>query len=125
MALKDKANLVKMYAMVNVEQYQLVATGTTFEECEREYIKLLESKNIVETEEIQKLVVEGNVVDIRTAVKEGTSYYYLKLDSSSNYYAVSTVQYEPVVMLNIGDSIKIEYGEMISEGMYRVEIIES
>ncbi|MEG2378415.1 MAG: CvpA family protein, partial [Clostridia bacterium] len=29
MALKDNAQLVKMYAMVNVEQYQVVATGAT------------------------------------------------------------------------------------------------
>ena len=27
MALKDSAGLVKMYAMVNVQQYQVVATG--------------------------------------------------------------------------------------------------
>ena len=34
MSLKDASQLVKMYAMVNVEQYQLVATGTTVSECE-------------------------------------------------------------------------------------------
>jgi len=125
MALKDKANLVKMYAMVNVEQYQLVATGNDFEECEKEYIKLLQSKNMVETEVAENEIAEGKIADIRTAVKEGTSYYYLKLDSSSNYYVVSTVQYEPVVMLNVGDNVKIEYGEKISDGMYRIDSISN
>ena len=32
MALKDSAGLVKMYAMVNVEQYQIVATATSLAE---------------------------------------------------------------------------------------------
>ena len=40
-ALKDNAQLVKMYAMVNVEQYQIVATGTSVAECEKNYMKLL------------------------------------------------------------------------------------
>ena len=79
---------------------------------------------MVEVEEVEKLTVEGIITDIRTAVKEGTSYYYIKLDSSDNYYVVSTVQYEPVVMLNVGDGVKLEYGEMISQGMYRVERLE-
>ena len=37
MAMKDAAQLVKMYAMVNVQQYQIVATGETVAECERNY----------------------------------------------------------------------------------------
>ena len=35
MALKDASQLVKMYALVNVSQYQIVATGTTVEECQK------------------------------------------------------------------------------------------
>ena len=35
MALKDAAGLVKMYAMVNVSQYQIVATGSTVAEAAR------------------------------------------------------------------------------------------
>ena len=37
MALKDYAGLVKMYAMVNVQQYQIVATGASVEECQSNY----------------------------------------------------------------------------------------
>ena len=39
--LKGQDNLVKMYAMVNVAQYQVVATGNTVSQCEQEYIRLL------------------------------------------------------------------------------------
>ena len=38
-ALKDNENLVKMYSMVNVGQYQIVAKGQTLLECEKDYIK--------------------------------------------------------------------------------------
>ena len=37
-ALKDDAGLVKMYAMVNVQKYQIVAVGDTVSECEEAYL---------------------------------------------------------------------------------------
>ena len=36
---KDAAGLVKMYAMIDVEQYQSVATGSTVEECQEAYLR--------------------------------------------------------------------------------------
>ncbi len=33
MSLKDSAQLVKMYAMVNVKDYQITATGSSVAEC--------------------------------------------------------------------------------------------
>jgi len=124
MALKDNANLVKMYAMVNVEQYQLVATGADFSECEMKYIKLLKNKNMVEEEAEEKNVVEGVIADIRTAVKEGTSHYYLRLEGSSAYYVASAVQFEPVVMINVGEFVRISYSELIAENMYSIDELE-
>lgn len=41
MALKDASQLVKMYAMVNVSQYQIVATGATVADCEANYRQML------------------------------------------------------------------------------------
>ena len=35
--LKDDANLVKSYAMVNVARYDIVATGSSVTQCEQEY----------------------------------------------------------------------------------------
>ena len=40
-ALKDAAGLVKMYAMVNVQQYQIVATGNSVRQCQQSYHDLL------------------------------------------------------------------------------------
>ncbi|MBQ3496815.1 MAG: CvpA family protein, partial [Oscillospiraceae bacterium] len=47
MALKDAAGLVKMYAMVNVSQYQIVATGTTVALCEQNYRTMLEQNGLI------------------------------------------------------------------------------
>ena len=43
MALKDDAGLVKMYAMVNIQKYQWVATGDSIKECEKSYSQLLKT----------------------------------------------------------------------------------
>ena len=45
MALKDASELVKMYAMVNVNQYQIVATGATLADCEANYRQMLLKNN--------------------------------------------------------------------------------
>ena len=46
MAMKDNAQLVKKYAMVNVRQYQVVATGDTVAECEQNYLSMLSQNGI-------------------------------------------------------------------------------
>ena len=50
LALKDEAGLVKKYAMVNVQRYQIVAIGDTVPECEEAYISLLNDNNIIAEE---------------------------------------------------------------------------
>ena len=46
MALKDASGLVKKYAMVNVHNYQIVATGDTVNDCEASYRSLIQSNGI-------------------------------------------------------------------------------
>ena len=48
MALKDAAGLVKMYAMVNVSQYQIVATGATVADCESNYRLMLARNGLID-----------------------------------------------------------------------------
>ncbi len=108
-ALKDNAKLVKMYAMVNVEQYQIVATGASVAECERNYVKLLAQNNI--TQEIAPVEdsINGKIVEIRSAVIDGNTVYYLKLEGSATYYAISANDDERAVILNVGDTIEIAF----------------
>ncbi|MEG1165530.1 MAG: CvpA family protein, partial [Oscillospiraceae bacterium] len=73
MALKDTGGLVKMYAMVNVQQYQLVASGTTVAECERNYNEMLAGSNLAPESGFEGKTVTGIVSDIRSAVIDGNT----------------------------------------------------
>ncbi len=107
MALKDYAGLVKMYAMVNVQQYQIVATGASVEECQSNYYKLLR-QNKLDTGEAPILpadedTVTGIVTALRSAVIDGTTMYYVTLDADNTVYCISAGEVEKVILLNVGD----------------------
>lgn len=113
MALKDYAGLVKMYAMVNVQQYQIVATGALVEECQSNYYKLLR-QNKLDTGEAPILpadedTVAGIVTALRSAVIDGTTMYYVTLDADNTVYCISAGEVEKVILLNVGDRITITY----------------
>ena len=113
MALKDYAGLVKMYAMVNVQQYQIVATGASVEECQSNYYKLLR-QNKLDTGEAPILpadedTVTGIVTALRSAVIDGTTMYYVTLDTGNIVYCISAGEVEKVILLNVGDRITITY----------------
>lgn len=120
MSLKDASSLVKGYAMINVGQYSIGATGTTLTSCIDNYVKELAKNNIkvdVDTDEIvdnptdgvtdEKVTATGVITEIRTAVIDGNSVYYIKLDSSDSYYSVKAADAENVVLVNKGDSVTV------------------
>ena len=113
--LKDQANLVKMYAMVNVSQYQLVATGTTVSQCEQEYANLLLEGGVAQAEDIPQNEASGVIDDIRSAVMDGNSYYFIRLEGASAYYRISAAQNPAVVILNLGDTVTIQHNPASSE----------
>lgn len=115
MALKDNAQLVKMYAMVNVQMYNIVATGSTVAECELEYIRLLNQNGLVDEVPNVTKGIEGAVRDIRVAVIDGTSVYYLLLDGNASYYAVSAAESKNVVLVNTGDRVRIQMADTATD----------
>ncbi len=109
-ALKDDAGLVKMYGMVNMAQYQDVVTGKTIKECLANYEKLLVDDGIIQPEEQEATTaneVEGKITDLRSAVRDGTTYYYLKLDDEKTYYSLNASDDESAVLLNVGDTVQL------------------
>lgn len=107
--LKDQSNLVKMYAMVNVAQYQIVATGTTVSQCEQSYVRQLTDKGLAQTEEVPQTQASGPVVEIRSAVLEGNTYYFIRLEGEEVFYSISAAQNREVVTLNVGDQVTIDH----------------
>ena len=117
MALKDSGGLVKMYAMVNVQQYQLVASGVTVAECEQNYINLLTGSSLT-SGSVENARVEGYVTDLRSAVIDGNTHIFIKLDNDAFYYVVSVADSPAAAVLNEGDKVALtpssETGDLIS-----------
>lgn len=115
--LKDASSLVKMYAMVNVQQYQIVAYGTSLAECEENYENLLMKNGLVDDEPEVPVVPEedkyetelvGVITEIREAVINGTTIYYVALDSMPDkYIRLSAADNEAAAILSVGDSITV------------------
>lgn len=143
MSLKDDANLVKHYAMVNVQNYQVVATGKTIAECTESYVRLLAQSNINIKVDIDKIkddtdnssgggsdntaeetavTVKGTVEEIRTAVMGGESYYFVKLEGKKPYFKVAASKYEEVVILNVGDNASFSYKKGLSGSVIEADM---
>ena len=115
MVLKDSGGLVKLYALVNVEKYSIVATGTTQTEAKQEYLKLLDQNGILgdgattDTEE-QIKSVDVTVDDVRIVVSGGESVVYIS-GSDGNLYKQSVTTDESVMLIKKGDSLTVSYLE--------------
>ncbi len=110
-ALKDDAGLVKKYAMVNVQKYQIVAIGDSVSLCQDSYRELLLSNGVQEAEKDTRKEekVSGRVEKIAQAVIDGTSHYYLMLTDNDEIYDVSVADFLEVVKLDVGDSVTLKY----------------
>ena len=114
--LKGKDNLVKLYAMVNVAQYQIAATGTTVAQCEQEYIRMLRDGGITQTEDVPQTEASGVIADIRSAVMDGNSYYFIRLEGDETYYSLSAATNPVAVILNVGDTVTIHHTAPVEGG---------
>ena len=112
-ALKDDAGLVKMYAMVNVQKYQIVATGDTVSECEGAYTDLMYENGIRQTEDDtgEILTVTAPITRIAQGVIDGNSHYYLMLEGSDGIFDIPIVDFIDIIRYNVGDEVTIEYKE--------------
>ena len=116
MALKDAAGLVKMYAMVNVSQYQIVATGASVADCESNYRLMLARNGLIDQGDADitpsgQGQVTGTIAEIRSAVVDGNTWYYLRLQDGTVYYAISAADDKNAVILSVGDSVTITFTE--------------
>ena len=105
MSLKDNAGLVKMYAFVDYTDYQKVVVTDSNEGIIKAAQNYL-GGSIIGEEKNKEIVINS----IKTAVLDGTTYYYLK--SGKDVYRASIMINQTVLpFLNINDKIKIVYKE--------------
>ena len=112
-ALKDDAGLVKKYAMVNVQKYQIVAIGDTVSDCEEAYTELMYENGIKvvaeDTREIESMTAK--ISKIAQGVIDGNSHYYIMLEGSDDIFDVSVVDFIDIIKYEVGQEVTVEYKE--------------
>lgn len=123
-ALKDGAGLVKKYAMVNVQKYQLVAIGDTIQECEKNYNSLLDNNGIVSPNAAALKSITGSIEAAAPVVLDGTTHYYLSISGSEDIFDIDMAQEEliQIVKYAVGDRITLQYAQ--GYGLHSVKAIE-
>lgn len=110
LSLKDDANLVKKYAFVSVENYQLVATGDSVAQAEQEYYALLESNGKkTNAGDFKTNKLTGVISEINEAVVDGNSTYYFKIEGNDTIFIgdISLSDYFPLA--KVGDNVTVEF----------------
>lgn len=116
MVLKDANGIVKMHALVNVENYSIVATGTTQADAKQAYIKLLTQEGIITEEEapvppppaVETHSATITVSEIRIVTVDGTSVIYLT-GGDGNLYKQSIAADESLLLAKQNDTLTIQY----------------
>lgn len=127
MALKDAAGLVKMYAMINVEQYQSVATGSTVAECQESYLSMLAAGGLLSQEDAEEVSatreVSGTVATVAQGVIDGNSHFYVTLEGDPDIYDFALPGLVEIVTYQPGDQISFRCAER-DEGSVTVTATE-
>lgn len=125
LSLKDSAGLVKMYAFVDVEQYQIVGTGTSLADARESYIdKLADEGGMLDDpngEDTLYQTVTGTVEAIQAVVIEGNTVYYIRLAGDTRTFTAAVTLSPRLPFLQAGDTVTgtIGYGE---EGLATVAL---
>lgn len=120
MALKDYEGLVKLYAMVSVQDYALVGVGASVEEARLTYLKQLKEGGQIVDLPIDAFSAEGIVLDIKEVVLDGTSVYYLMLEGQSGLFIVSSKTSVEASLTKVGDEVSLTY-QRRSDMVYDVQ----
>ena len=121
MSLKGADGLVKMFAMVNVQQYNIVETGGTVAECEANYRRALADNGLISDGEavVDESVgdrgpVEFDITEIRTAVIDGNTQYFLgagqdEATGTKTFFQISAADAPQAALLSAGDWVMLYY----------------
>ena len=147
MSLKDASNIVKSYAMVNVQQYNVVAIpdneSVDLRSCLEKYIEDLgalspavivnfnfDGSGIAEDDtpkpsEDGTKTITGVITDIRSAVINGNTYYYFELDNSDVYYYTAASLSNRAALFNVGDRVTVEASASYKDGLSAAKTVDA
>lgn len=109
MSLKDNAGLVKMYAFVDVQNYQKVVVTDAndgIEKAKDNYLKNAgnDTKKVLTTEKIRIKTITSTMID-------GNTYYYIESYDNIKYRASIKIDEERLPFLKVGDIITIHHND--------------
>ncbi len=125
MVLKDANGLVKLYALVNVRQYNIVATGETQSAAIENYINLL-AQNGLQTPPAEEPELTGEtktvIVDrVEFLSLSGVTYAYI-IDTLGNVYRIPfDAANEGVIFVKNGTQMTVTYQKNESTGICEVQ----
>ncbi len=105
-SLKDGAGLVKMYAFVDVNQYQIVGTGESVEDARNDYISKLKTEN-VNNDVIKPEIAEGVIEKINSAVIDGNTIYYIKLEGNDKVFTAKVTVSDLLPFTEAGQTVTL------------------
>ena len=113
MVLKDAQGLVKLYALVNVQNYSIVATGTTQQEAKEAYLEELYKRGVITEEELpapETKTAEITVTAVRLAAVGGETVVYLTAEDGTVYRGALASD-ESLILVTEGMALTVEYAE--------------
>lgn len=120
MVLKSQSGIVELYALVNVENYSIVATGETQASAMKAYKKLLAQNGIVNngSQDAEDKKATFTVESIRDTVIDGNTVIYIKGDDGYTY-RFELAQDEACILIETGALIEVSYAENESTSTIR------
>lgn len=111
MTLKDDGGLVKMFAMVAIEDYTIVGVGNTLRETLMAYKNAfnMTGNKLSVKNSAQKITLKSMVTRINNDVKNGNSFYYFTVKDYTNIFIGSSQISNALPVSSVGDSIEISF----------------
>jgi len=113
MTLKDDGGLVKMFAMVAIEDYTIVGVGNTLTETLMAYKNAynMAGNKINPKSKTKKQVLNSVVMRINSDIKNGNSFYYFTVEGKENIFIGSSQISNELPVTAVGDSIVISFDD--------------
>ena len=113
MVLKDENGLVKLYALVNVENYSIVATGDSQSSAKQAYLDELAKRGVISEEELpapETKTAEITVTSVRLATLHGETVVYLTAEDGIVYRGALSSD-ESLILITEGMTLTVEYSD--------------
>ena len=113
MVLKDENGLVKLYALVNVENYSIVATGDSQTAAKQAYIEELAKRGVINEEDVpapETKTADVTVKAVRLATVGGETVVYITAEDGVVYRGALAAD-ETLILVTEGMTLTVEYAE--------------